>query len=320
MRSVAIIPAWRGAGAETAGRKEALPVTQDRYDSGSRYIIKLQPKELIRWRLRGEVAFRAWLDTRTLPFPGTPQQICDTVCRCEEADGRPWAIPVESQTQPHPDMFGRVTAYLGMVALEVHPDPEPGSRFCVAAIVFNLTGTGNTSRDFRLGKAKLRTCVQVDECDLASLDAQRVLRQIARGKVPRCVLGWIPLMQKGVDPATLQQWRRLAEGEPDPRSRADYGALAKVFAELAGCQDVWNAFLEGWNVRESQIVQEWLAEGLKEERLNTLRRTLRLLLEDRFGPLPEGVRQRIDTASDPDRLERAIRQFPRLGSLEELTL
>jgi hypothetical protein len=306
------------------GRKEALPVTQDRYDSASRYVIKLQPKELIRWRLRGDVTFRGWLDTRTVPFPGTPQRVCDTVCRCEEADGRPWAIPVESQTQPDADMFGRVTAYLGLLALEVRPDPEPGSRFCLAAVVFNLTGTGNTSRDFRLPRAKVRTCVKVDECDLASLDAQRVLRQIARGTVPRCVLAWIPLMQKGADPATLKQWRRLAEGEQDPHRRGDYCVLATVFAELAGCKPVWDAFLEGWNVRESQVVQEWLAEGVaqgrKEGRLDTLRRALRLLLEAHLGPLPEGVRQRIEAVGDPERLEEAMLRAPHLNSLDELGL
>jgi hypothetical protein len=291
-------------------------MTQDRYDSASRYVIRLEPAGLIRWRLKGDVTFRAWLDTRTVPFPGTPQHVCDTVCRCEEADGRPWAIPVESQTRPDPDMFGRVTAYLGLLALEVRPDPEPGSRFSVGAVVFNLTGTGNTSRDFRLRKAKLRTCVQVDECDLASLDAQRVLRQIARGRVPRCALGWIPLMQNGADPATLTQWARLAGGETDPRRKADYGALAKVFAELTPGQDVWNRFLEGWDVRESQAVQEWLAEGLVKDR----RETLRLLLEERFGPLPDSVRQRIEAVSDPDCLRAALRQFPHLNSLDDLVL
>src|SRR5262249_13966798 len=72
-------------------------------------------------RLKDEVAFRDWLATRTILFPGTPQRVFDTVWRREEADGSPWAFPVESQTQPHPDTCSRVTAYLGMIALEVRP-------------------------------------------------------------------------------------------------------------------------------------------------------------------------------------------------------
>jgi hypothetical protein len=217
-------------------------------------------------------------------------------------------------------MFGRITVYLGLLALEIRPDPEPGSRYCFGAVVFNLTGTGNTSRDHRLRKTKVRTCIRVDECDLASLDATRILRQIARGRVPRCVLAWIPLMQKGADPATLELWQRQAEKEPDARRRADYGVLAKVFAELTAGQAVWNRFLEGWDVRESQAVQEWLDEGLRKGRLDTLRRALRLLLEDHLGPLPEGVRQRIEAADDPERLEAALRRAPRLSSLDELAL
>ena len=75
---------------------------------------------------------------------------------------------------------------------------------------------------------------------------------------------------------------------------------------------------------ESQVVKEWLSEGIekakKEERLETLRQTLRVLLEDCFGSLPDGLQRQIETVADPDRLQRAVRQIPRLGSLEELTL
>lgn len=113
-----------------------LPTAQDRFDSGGRYLLKLQPAELIRWRLQGDVVYRAWLDTCTIPFPGSPQRICDTVCQCEEANGQPWATPIESQTQLDPDMFGRVLGSLGQLSVEKRPDPEPGSRFHVAAIVF----------------------------------------------------------------------------------------------------------------------------------------------------------------------------------------
>jgi hypothetical protein len=293
-----------------------LPTVHDRFDSGSRYLIKLQPAELIQWRLRGEVVYRTWLDTRTIPFPGTPARICDTVCHCEEADGRPWAIPVESQTRPDPDMFARLLSYLGHLAVEKRPDPEPGSRFKVAAVVFNLTGRGNTSRDDHLRKAKVQTCLRVDECDLSELDALTTLRQIGRGRVPPCVLGWIPLMQNGGEPGTLKAWRRLASGEQDSRRRGDYGFLALLFAELTGTDDIWRSLLEDWNVTESRLVQDWLTQ----ERLRTLRQTLRLLLEDRFRELPQGVGQRIEACGDAERLQTAVRQVTRLGSLDELTI
>ena len=193
------------------------PPIQDRFDSGSRYLIKLQPAELIQWRLKGDVAFRGWLDTRTLPFPGSPPHICATVCRGEEANGQPWAIPIESQTRADPDMFGRLLSYLGHLAAEQRPDTETGSCFQVSAIIFNLTGHGSTSRDDRLPRSKRRTCLLVDECNLAELNASAILRKIRLGQVPRCVLGWIPLMQNGAELATLKAWHRLASAEPDRR-------------------------------------------------------------------------------------------------------
>jgi hypothetical protein len=60
----------------------------------------------------------------------------------------------------------------------------------------------------------------------------------------------------------VQEWKRLAGVEADPRRRGDYGGLAKVFAELAGRADVWQTGLEGWNVEVSQVVLEWQAQAL----------------------------------------------------------
>ena len=37
--------------------------------------------------------------------------------------------------------------------------------------------------------------------------------------------------------------------------------LACVFAELTGCQEVWKIVLEGFNVRQSAVVNEWKAEA-----------------------------------------------------------
>jgi hypothetical protein len=292
------------------------PTVQDRFDSGSRYLIKLQPDEVIAWRLRGDVTFCSWLDTRAIPFPGSPERICDTVARCEGPAGEPWAVVIESQTRPDPDMFGRMMSYLGQLSVEKRPDAEPGSRFHVAAIVINLTGRGSTSRDFRLRRSRVRTCLCVDECNLAELNAASILHQIAAGMAPRSLLGWIPLMKRGAEPATLKSWRRLAEADPERRRRADYGILALLFAELAGSFDVWRTHLEDWNVVESQFVLGFM----KESQLKTLRRVLSGLLRNRFGSLPDAVSRRIEDATDPDRLEAAVLQAPALESLDDLTL
>jgi hypothetical protein len=68
------------------------------------------------------------------------------------------------------------------------------------------------------------------------------------------------------------------------------------------------------------IYAEGKAEGKAEATLATFRKLLRRLLEDRFGPLPEAVKQRIENTADLDRLEAAVVQVHRLPNLDELQL
>ena len=51
---------------------------------------------------------------------------------------------MEFQTEPDPDMFGRMMKQCGDLWMELRPDENPGSRYQVAAGVVNLTG-GETS-------------------------------------------------------------------------------------------------------------------------------------------------------------------------------
>ncbi len=56
---------------------------------------------------------------------------------------------VEFQTQPDPEMFGRLLGYLTGLWLMLRPDDEQGSRFHVGAAVVNLTGSGSAGRELR---------------------------------------------------------------------------------------------------------------------------------------------------------------------------
>jgi hypothetical protein len=74
--------------------------------------------------------------------------------------------------------------------------------------------------------------------------------------------------------------------------------------------------LKEWTMQQSQQVLEWQAEAA----LQTRREDLRMLLEDRFGPLPEALRQRIDTTEDMELLRAAMRQVYKVQSGDELSL
>jgi hypothetical protein len=62
------------------------------------------------------------------------------------------------------------------------------------------------------------------------------------------------------------------------------------------------------------------AEGVELGQLATYRESLRLLLEERFGPLPAEVVARIEATTEPERLREALRQVVHLRSLAELDL
>jgi hypothetical protein len=108
------------------------------------------------------------------------------------------------------------------------------------------------------------------------------------------------LMHGGGEAAIIQQWLDLAHQETDSRRRSDYGGLALVFADAAGCRKDWKEALKGWNMIESQQVLEWIAEGRVEGEANALLR----VLARRFPPgaTPEMIAV-IRATQDLERLE-----------------
>jgi hypothetical protein len=153
------------------------------------------------WLLRltaEEMAFVRWLDTRGIPSPWEREHTSDTVAFLRDlaASGLPWAVVLEFQANPDPLMFGRLLIYLGNIWIAEKPDPEPGDRFSVGAVVVNLRGRGNASRFHSWGKAKLLTHLQVLELNLEDMDANTLLDEVATEKVARILLSFGPLLKR----------------------------------------------------------------------------------------------------------------------------
>jgi hypothetical protein len=213
-------------------------------------------------------------------------------------------------------MFGRMLAYLGFLWREKRPTDQRGERFSVGAVVVNLTGRGRSSRDMTLRRTGIRTGLWVAERDLAAYAAAEVLDGIAAGRVARSVLVWIPLMTGGGEVAIIARWLELAGAEPDGRRRSEYGGLALVFAEAAGCQDAWRQALRGWNVRESQVVNEWINEGKAEGKAEDVLDVLRA----RFQTVPDDIEARVRASVDLQQLTRwliAAATAPSLDSFRQ---
>jgi hypothetical protein len=145
----------------------------------------------------------------------------------------------------------------------------------------------------------------IAERNLIDKDSPAVLADIANGRRPRSLLPWIPLLQGGGEASIIQQWLELARQEPDSRRRGDYGGLALVFAEAAGCSPVWKEALKGWNMIESQQVLEWIAEGEAKGRAEGEANALLRVLEKRFPPgAPPEMLAAIRATTDLERLHQ----------------
>ncbi|HEV3448876.1 MAG TPA: hypothetical protein VG099_29845 [Gemmataceae bacterium] len=283
-------------------------MTRNPFDQAARYVGKLDPPGFLGWlvpTLTAPLAFDGWLDTRTIPFPGDPDRTCDTVAAITDATtpANWWVIPIEFQTRPDPELFGRLLEYLGRLWLELRPPSLPQGRFAVAAAVINLTGAGQTSREMLLGATGLRTCLTVAERNLREEDAAQTLARIADGRVVRCLLPFIPLMHYGGEARKIERWKQLAQAEPDARRRADYAGLALVFADLTDCRPVWKQALEGWNVEQSAQVLEWETAAAKRTKVEDLLR----VLGKRFPPAaPADLEQAIRDTGDLEQLDRLL--------------
>jgi hypothetical protein len=296
------------------------------YDQASRFLLRLGAQAWLLWLLGAkpeEVGFVCWLDTRALPWPGQPDRTCDTVAwLSDHSDGdRPRALVAESQVQPDPEMFGRLSQYLGAVRVDLRPGRSRGDRFHVGAVVVNLTGKGQVGQTMRLGRTRVSTELGVAEWNLGELDAGEVLAEVAAGRAPRLVLAWLPLMRNGSELAIIQRWLELARQETDKEKREALG-LALVFAEKAGCGAAWREALKGWDVMESQVVREWTAqaraEGEAKGKAEGKAEALLQVLQRRFKAVPDDLRSAIQAVQGPDRLtawidlafeSRSLRQF-----------
>jgi hypothetical protein len=282
------------------------------YDQAGRYAIKRRPSAFFTWQAPALwAAYRLvrWQDTRTLPFPGEPDRVCDTVAEFEH-QAKPHSrclVDVEVQAEPDADMLERLGEYAFRLRRELRYGPGAANKYAVFGLVLNLTGAEQPNRlDMSLPEwSAAGQWLQVAQGTLSTEDAAQTLVRIAAGDLERWVLPWLPLLRGAAEAVNLTEWQRLASQEPDRQSRSDFGALALVFAELAGTAAVWRKALKGWNMRQSPQVLEWQAQARAEEAIGRSRTHLLRALELRFGtPVPEDLATAITAMDDLPELDR----------------
>jgi hypothetical protein len=259
--------------------------------------------------LWGAWKFARWQDTRTLPFPGEPDRVCDTVAEFEHrADPRRRClVDVEVQAKPDADMLERLGEYVFRLRRELRFGSRAAEKYAVLCLVLNLTGAEQLSRlEMTVPEwSDASHWLQVAQATLSVEDAGQTLAGIAEGELERWVLPWMPLLRGAAEPANIATWKRLAEEEPDSRTRAEFGGLAIVFAELVGTAPVWREALRGWNMTESAIVNEWQEQARKEARRETRMEDIRRAIQLRFGvSLPPDLDEQLAGLKSKAELDR----------------
>jgi hypothetical protein len=286
------------------------------FDKAGRSLIKGAPDGFLAWlsaRFASAWAFRGWMDTSTLAFPGEPDRTCDTVAECVHVaePSRRCLLDVEVQSRPHGDMLERQGEYAFRLRRERRYGRGRRGKYQVVSVLLNLTGPVqphvlDMTEETLGGGLRL----QVVQRTLREEDAASTLARIAAGELERCILPWVVLMREGGRADIIEEWRRLALQEPNRRQRGEYGVFALVFSELTRQASAWGRALEGWNVERSRHVMEWMAQAQQQALLRVLRA--------RFpGFLPEDLETAIAQLNDPDELGRWLDAAATATSLDD---
>ena len=292
------------------------------FDKACRSLAKLEPPAVLGYLLSlgdADFDFVRWLDARRVAFPGQPDRTCDTVAHIENlGENRvPWAIVIEFMIDPDTLMFGRLFGYMGQLWIEEKPSTERGDRFELGAVVVNLRGKGNASRHHVWPKAEMETHLRVREINISTISAADTLEQIAQGKQPRIILPWIPLMQGGHESGIIERWKELASTEPLSQRRAEFGALALVFAEAADCSDAWEIALKEWNMIESKVVKGWQDQVRRDGRHESRVEDLIYILQEKFGSLPTEIPSHLQKIDDSNVLRQLFQKAVHVSNLDE---
>jgi hypothetical protein len=146
--------------------------------------------------------------------------------------------------------------------------------------------------------------------------ASTAIEAVASGQVSWGMLFWVALMADGGDDANIVRWKEVvAAVVTDRRMRGNLAGVALLFAELVGRRIEWKRGLEGFEMTESQVVNEWIDQG----KLAMAREVLIDILKVRFpGSLPDEIVRLINQQESVDLLQDWRRAALRAGTFEQV--
>lgn len=279
------------------------------FDQAARYAAQADATVVPARLLAGSglaLAFREWLDTRTIPLPGGPDRTADLVAALDDsaAPDSPWLIVLEFQAQVDADKLDVTLEEVAILRSRArHGDERKGKYRVAAGLVYLRDRCPVDTLDMRLPDGSgTRHAPRV--WNVADDDAASAIEAVTAGAVSWGTLFWVPLMAGADDDATVQRWKDVVTARVGDRStRGNIAVVALVFAELAGRAIIWNRALEDFDMTESQVVNDWISKGEAKGELRKEQQLLLRLLNKRFpGAVPPEVAKLISEQESLDLL------------------
>ena len=279
------------------------------FDQAARFAAQAHPEVIPCGRLEKaglSLRFREWIDTRSLPLPGGPDRTADLVAALDDPVAeQPWIIIVEFQAQVDETKLDVTLEEVAILRNRVRHGPERAGRYHVTAMLVYLRGRCPSALlDMTLpdGTGTRHAPLVWNVMDE---DAALTLEAVASGRTSAGMLFWVPLMAGADAGETISRWKALAtDSIKDQRRRGDLASIAMVFAELAGRVPEWQRGLEGFEMTESKIVNEWIRQGEVKGLLAQGRQKLLRLVERKFtGLVPDNVVSLINQQDSLDVLD-----------------
>lgn len=275
------------------------------FDQAARFAAQADPNAVVR-RVTEPVGvpmpFREWLDTRTIPLPGGPDRTADLVAAVDDPTGQPALLVFEFQSRHDPDKLDVTLEEAGILRGHArHGDDRKGKYKVLTALVYLTSRCPDEVLDMTLpGGFGTRHAPLI--WNVSEDAAATTVEAVAGGGLSWGMLFWVPLMTGGKDAGVIGRWKEVvAQVVADRRTRGNLAGIALVFAELMGRRAEWSRGLEGFEMTESQVVNDWINQGEAKGKLVNQRQNLLRLLTKRFpGAVPDDVTRLVNEQESLD--------------------
>jgi hypothetical protein len=155
--------------------------------------------------------------------------------------------------------------------------------------------------------------------NVADDNARTVVESVAEGKQSWGMLFWVALMAGGGEDSLIARWIEGVHAKvEDRRMRSNLVGIALVFAGLAGRLPAWKRVLEGIEMTESEVVNEWISQGEVRGKLAIRRQDLLETLQERFpNEVPEEVLRLIKAQESLELLHHWFRAAIRADTFDK---